>query len=547
MANILLVEPDYNNKYPPIGLMKIATYHRRRGDNVVFYKGKAPYHTIIKSDRVYITSLFTFYYDILVDTVRHYQDFLPAQIIYIGGILATIMHDKLQADVGLSHVIPGQLTSSSLLGYNDNVNIDELPIDYDILDDIKYKYPAANNFITYTTRGCPRKCSFCAVSILEPEFKYTNNLKEQITEDRRLYGDKRNILLMDNNILVAPTQKLKEICDTLVDLGFVKDLPTFVADNPAKIFFRKLEKRLSEKASIILLVDEFIEYFLKFITRIKNQEVSERLLDLAPLLQSSIRTQTLLANKSFIIDIVEKYRSKKLLQRYVDFNQGIDARLLTEEKMKILSVLPIRPFRLAYDSSKCTKDYLKAFDIAYKYGVRHFSNYMLFNYDETPGDFWNRACRNVRLYNSYEGLHAFSFPMKLAPINMTDRSYIGKHWNKKYLSAMNVILNVTNGVIAREKDFFMRAYGKDIKEFHEILTMPNEFIKYRKLFEESGLTDAWRRELHALNRNERKVLLQYLSGEKGITFPNRKILSYYKITKHQLVSKLIDPDYYLLS
>ena len=37
--NILLIEPNYKNKYPPIGLMKLAAYHRRLGDHVVFYKG----------------------------------------------------------------------------------------------------------------------------------------------------------------------------------------------------------------------------------------------------------------------------------------------------------------------------------------------------------------------------------------------------------------------------------------------------------------------------------------------------------------------------
>ena len=36
---VLLIEPDYKNKYPPIGLMKLATYYRMVGDDIRFYKG----------------------------------------------------------------------------------------------------------------------------------------------------------------------------------------------------------------------------------------------------------------------------------------------------------------------------------------------------------------------------------------------------------------------------------------------------------------------------------------------------------------------------
>ena len=36
---VLLLEPNYKNKFPPISLMKLSTYFKLRGDNVVFYKG----------------------------------------------------------------------------------------------------------------------------------------------------------------------------------------------------------------------------------------------------------------------------------------------------------------------------------------------------------------------------------------------------------------------------------------------------------------------------------------------------------------------------
>ena len=62
MADILLLEADYSNKYPPIGLMKIAYFHRYiHHDYVRFSKGKLPEDLATKKwDRVYVTTLFTF-------------------------------------------------------------------------------------------------------------------------------------------------------------------------------------------------------------------------------------------------------------------------------------------------------------------------------------------------------------------------------------------------------------------------------------------------------------------------------------------------------
>ena len=64
---VLLIEPGYRNKYPPLGLMKLAAYHRDRGDAVRFAKvgiddwsDGCGVQLGAAWDRVYVTTLFSF-------------------------------------------------------------------------------------------------------------------------------------------------------------------------------------------------------------------------------------------------------------------------------------------------------------------------------------------------------------------------------------------------------------------------------------------------------------------------------------------------------
>lgn len=546
MENILLVEPDYANKYPPIGLMKIATYHKSKGDIVEFYKGKAPYMLISKVDKIYITTLFTFFYDVTIDTIKHYMNYISGSRIYIGGIASTLLKNDFARDTCLDNIVVGQLTDSSMIGYDDGINIDSLPLDYDILDDISYKYPAGDNFFIYTTRGCLRGCDFCAVSTLEPEFKDTNNIVNQISSIRERYGDKRNVLIMDNNTLYS--DKLKQIVTDLETLGFTRENCTFIYPNQFDILVSKIQRRHTTGNSFAKQEEQLLKYLCEFKEKVRAKDLFKQYSDILSQIDAADdKFNIILCYRNILKDIVEKYRYKKPLPRYIDFNQGIDARLLDEEKMKLLSNVAIKPFRLAYDSIDQTEIYVNAFQVAYNNGVRHFSNYLLYNYKDDPKDLWHRLHNNVCLYEDKPDVQAFSFPMKYAPIDRRDRDFVSEKWNKKFLSAINVIINVTDGVVAKERDFFYKAYGSDEAEYIKILCMPNEFIKFRLFFEQRGYIGAWTRCYDQLSDRERDDLALLLSRERDenliISQNIKEILPFYKITKYAAMKNYVNlPD-----
>jgi len=165
-------------------------------------------------------------------------------------------------------------------------------------------------------------------------------------------------------------------------------------------------------------------------------------------------------------------------QRYVDFNQGVDARLLTEEKMELLSQLPLKPLRIAFDNIKLKKLYTEKIYLAHKYGIRYLSNYILFNYDDTPKDFYRRLQINIEL-NEELGLSIFSFPMRFIPLDAKDRKYISPNWKKTQLRGVQCILHATHGVVGARRPFFEKAFGRNTDEFKYIIEQPEELIFHR--------------------------------------------------------------------
>ena len=113
---------------------------------------------------------------------------------------------------------------------------------------------------------------------------------------------------------------------------------------------------------------------------------------------------------------------------------------------------------------------------------------------------------NVELCEELD-VKIYSFPMKYHPVRdpeyFRNRDYIGVHWNRKFIRAVQAVMNSTKGKIGRGLKFFHEAFGNNINEFHDILYMPEAFIIYRFKYK-YNLTGEWREKFHALLGSESK-------------------------------------------
>lgn len=528
---VLLVEPNYKNKYPPMGLMKISTYHKMLGDEVRFVKGVDPNVDAAVWDRIYITTLFTFDFSISAETILHYMRLVDdVSSLYVGGIMASLMPESIVEATGIdrSHILTGLFTDTSVVGDNNDINVDQLPLDYDILEDVNYKYPAGDNYFAYTTRGCPNHCSFCAVPILEPNFHVTNNIVEQIKVIDQKYGPKQHLLLLDNNVLNTPN--LESLVDDLCAAGFGRGAK-YVDPGTYNIVMMRYHN--GDRAEF--LDKKMIAYLDKFKKRIKSPEKLDTFLQIVIGAEDAEDyAGYMLEHEDELSPIVEKYRSKTLKARYLDFNQGVDGRKINDDNMTQLARLAIKPLRIAFDDIKLKDTYCAAVRTAHRHGIKEISNYILFNYKDKPEDLYERLKINIEL-NRELGIQIFSFPMKYSPINRTDRSYIGVNWTKKSIRAISAILQVTKGVVAAGSDFFYKAFGNTLEEYFELLAMPRELIMFRHHFEENGTTAAWKKLYQAMSDEQKKELMEFTSHTvaelKQTPCPEqfREILPYYLI------------------
>lgn len=594
--NILLIEPNYSNKYPPIGLMKIASYHRSRGHNVVFYKGdlrdfvikricekciesltqkddsvkwflhKRNILSFIKTrkteflslipfasscypafteetvkeakdyywkkiwqkepewDRVFVTTLFTFYWDITIDTINFAKLLVKKpKDLMVGGVLASLQPKEIFEATGIKPFV-GVMDRPGILDKGDTAIIDEEPLDYSILDEIDYKYPMSNAYYGYMTRGCIRHCKFCAVPSLEPKYNPYIPLSKRIEQTAERYGAQKDLLLMDNNVLAS--ENFSDIIEEIKSCGFAKH-DTLIAPNPLEIAINNLKDGWNDRAYI----KKSHALIMEFYSKLKGKD-SENVYAILKQYHIYDFTTTTKENLLLAYDEAKTFLNKTFRpaprRRYIDFNQGVDARLFTKEKAELLASIAIRPLRIAFDDLRTLDAYLNAIRLSASAGIKDFSNYLLYNFLDRPIELYQRLLINVKLCDELN-VNIYSFPMKFHPIRKNNedwtedfshnRDYIGINWNRKYIRAVQAILNSTKGKVGRGESFFYKAFGATEEEFNELLEMPETFILYRFFFEwidskgEQGTNHwrkAWNNCKNSLSENDWMELLEYI-------------------------------------
>ncbi len=342
-TSVLLVEPDYYTRYPPLGLLKLAQYERQLGNEVRFVRGcvGSP-----KPDHIYVTSLFTYSWRAVHQAVRFYKERFEDVPLTLGGIYASLLPEH------------------AALSGADEVHVGLFPDAEDLMPAWDL-VPEWNGSVIFASRGCIRKCGFCSVPKLEgrPQaLKY--GIRNQI------YRKHTRVILWDNNIL--GNANWTAIFDQLADIG--------------------LE---------------------------------------------------------------------------VDFNQGLDARLLTDEVAQKLAKLKFHSLRLAYDYKGVGPFVQKALERLEAVGIRRRQVvvYTLYNYLDDPENFKTRV-------EEILSWGATSYPMRFEPLtSLTKNAYISPRWSKEQVEMVAKARRVIGFAGAFPPyDYLARKFGR-AKDFSAAFTL----------------------------------------------------------------------------
>ncbi len=155
----------------PKGLENIPRTYSRYGIKPQWLKSDLS--KLPEPDLILVTSLMTYWYPGIKETIKVIREFFPYVPIILGGVYATLCEEHAKKKLGADHIITGHAVSAifdlieDYTGFKTDLRCD--------LDNINHRpYPAFDmqhktGYVPILTgTGCPFACAYCASSFLNP-------------------------------------------------------------------------------------------------------------------------------------------------------------------------------------------------------------------------------------------------------------------------------------------------------------------------------------------------------------------------------------------
>ncbi len=180
---------------------------------------------IPRPDLICLTSLMTYWYRGVQETIVHIRDIYPDTPIVLGGVYASLCFDHAIANSGADRVVTdaGEAAILDLVseatGFTVSPKFDPSRLD-------TYPYPAFDlqNKIAYaplmTSRGCPFSCAYCASRFLNPKRQLRS--PASVLEELRFWNKAHGVadfVLYDDAFLVDAERHAVPILEGILKSG----------------------------------------------------------------------------------------------------------------------------------------------------------------------------------------------------------------------------------------------------------------------------------------------------------------------------------------
>ena len=207
----------------PSGLDDVPRYFSRYGIKPQWFKEDLLKHG--RPDLVLVTSLMTYWYPGVQETIEMIRSVFPLTPIVLGGIYARLCPNHARNSSGADHVAvgPAEKTLFSLVRRFTGYSVTPA-FDPEVPDSCPYPALDLQTILNYvpllTSRGCPFRCAYCASNFLEPKrlLRSPKAVIEEIKYWQKAYGC-RDFILYDDAFLMDADRHAIPILEGILQTG----------------------------------------------------------------------------------------------------------------------------------------------------------------------------------------------------------------------------------------------------------------------------------------------------------------------------------------